>query len=599
MYTGQDASSIFWDFGNGDTSTAFNPIYTFTEPGTFIITQIVDGENTCNMADTFYLEIDVFGGTSTSQNISFCPGQDDQIIDAFTNNATYIWSDGTSASSISVNSPGIYWVDISIDGCMRRDTFLVGATTLIDFGDDLNLCENTPVLLEPNFANAASYTWQDGSNSPTYNVTVSGEYWVSVIDDGGCEYSDTINIEFLVSPIIDIGPDTSLCQIDSFSIDATSDFGNTYIWDDGSDGPILSVMESGQYFVTVSNGSCETIDSIQIEFTDLPNVSFLTTDIDCGGANNGSINTIIEGGANLDFLWSNNAITPSIENLDAGDYGVTISQGVNCSFDTIISITEPAVLDFNLTSLPEECPGFSNGSIALEIISGGTPPFLFGIAGEDLSDEFNIDNLSPGQYSVIVQDSNMCRFTGIIDVGANSINTVDAGPDRNIIFGESVQIDALLSSFENQIISWTPSDSLSCSDCINPIANPIENTTYTITVTDTIFGCIVSDQMLIIVERPINVFIPNVFSPNNDGINDSFFIQGDQTVSNILYLRIYNRWGDQVFAAENMPPNDSSLGWDGRFLEKEMNSQVFVYAAEVEFIDGTKLLFKGDVTLIK
>ena len=58
-------------------------------------------------------------------------------------------------------------------------------------------------------------------------------------------------------------------------------------------------------------------------------------------------------------------------------------------------------------------------------------------------------------------------------------------------------------------------------------------------------------------------------------------------------------WGDQVFAAENMPPNDSSLGWDGRFLEKEMNSQVFVYAAEVEFIDGTKLLFKGDVTLIK
>jgi gliding motility-associated-like protein len=94
------------------------------------------------------------------------------------------------------------------------------------------------------------------------------------------------------------------------------------------------------------------------------------------------------------------------------------------------------------------------------------------------------------------------------------------------------------------------------------------------------------------------VYIPNIFSPNGDGENDEFTIFADQkAVVNIHYLQVYSRWGELLWERHDFPPNDVSLGWDGTFQGLPMNPAVFVYQAELEFIDGRKELFKGDVTL--
>jgi gliding motility-associated-like protein len=96
------------------------------------------------------------------------------------------------------------------------------------------------------------------------------------------------------------------------------------------------------------------------------------------------------------------------------------------------------------------------------------------------------------------------------------------------------------------------------------------------------------------------VYIPNIFSPNDDGENDWFTVYADlKGVKQVKQFQIFDRWGDQVFQRENFQPNDPTLGWDGRYRGQEMNPAVFVYYAIVEFIDGQEVLFKGDVTLMR
>jgi gliding motility-associated-like protein len=99
-----------------------------------------------------------------------------------------------------------------------------------------------------------------------------------------------------------------------------------------------------------------------------------------------------------------------------------------------------------------------------------------------------------------------------------------------------------------------------------------------------------------------DVLIPNGFTPNGDGVNDVFYIQGDVNSvkkNGIKVLRIYNRWGDVIFFAENFAPNDPNLGWDGTFKGEKMNSGVYSWFAEVEYIDGFKEIIRGDVTLLR
>jgi gliding motility-associated-like protein len=97
-----------------------------------------------------------------------------------------------------------------------------------------------------------------------------------------------------------------------------------------------------------------------------------------------------------------------------------------------------------------------------------------------------------------------------------------------------------------------------------------------------------------------DIFAPNVFSPNVDGINDEFFISGDsRSVEKISYLRIFDRWGSLVFDGIDLTPNDPAKGWNGTMQKKDLNPGVFVWIAEIQFTDDLHLSFYGDITLMR
>ena len=154
---------------------------------------------------------------------------------------------------------------------------------------------------------------------------------------------------------------------------------------------------------------------------------------------------------------------------------------------------------------------------------------------------------------------------------------------------------------EIDTIIWTPTTGLSCTDCLNPRIDSLYQTTqYSVTVINQ-NGCRATDQIMVHLKKTREIYIPNAFSPQNlDGFNDVFMIYaGNGKVRQINTFRIYDRWGEIVFEAYNFQPNDPGNGWNGRLRGEFLNPSVFVYLAEIEFVDDVVELYKGDVTLIR
>ncbi len=146
--------------------------------------------------------------------------------------------------------------------------------------------------------------------------------------------------------------------------------------------------------------------------------------------------------------------------------------------------------------------------------------------------------------------------------------------------------------------SWTPATDLSCTDCPNPLAGPIFSTEYKITVTDS-NNCSVTDSVLIkTVCNGKNYFIPNTFSPNNDGVNDVFYPRGNN-LYNVQSMRIFNRWGQMVFEKRDFPANSAAAGWDGTFNGRPAPVDVYVYTIEVVCDNAQVIALNGNITLVR
>ena len=137
---------------------------------------------------------------------------------------------------------------------------------------------------------------------------------------------------------------------------------------------------------------------------------------------------------------------------------------------------------------------------------------------------------------------------------------------------------------------WSPGSFLTCDDCSNPIASPEDTTQYCVTVTDK-NGCI-NTKCIDIAVTCNDVFIPSLFSPNGDQINDYFVIEGSCITK--FNLRIFNRWGENVFQSQ-----DQKHSWDGTFKGDPLNSGVFAYVFEYTDNTNTSHKVSGNITLIK
>jgi gliding motility-associated-like protein len=150
------------------------------------------------------------------------------------------------------------------------------------------------------------------------------------------------------------------------------------------------------------------------------------------------------------------------------------------------------------------------------------------------------------------------------------------------------------------MVQWGMGELITCDpDCDIIEVLPSESQQLNFTATSTA-GCIALDSINVTVEIFRKVYIPNVFSPNRDGVNDFFAIYAKQpNVEIIETLMIYDRWGGLVYSNKGFPPNQAELAWDGTKDSKTLQSGVYTYVTSVRFLDGEVVIYSGNVTLVE
>ena len=258
-----------------------------------------------------------------------------------------------------------------------------------------------------------------------------------------------------------------------------------------------------------------------------------------------------------------------------------------------------APLEAEVLIADESCAGARDGRIEAFLQTGGTAPFSYRLEGlpEQAAPLFN--DLPPATYRLIVRDAAGCADTlNALTIAAGQTLTVDAGPDREAAPGEVIPLSASGSAALAQV-TWTATDPLGCAVCAQTALGPL-SVSQTVTLSGvSAAGCRASDQLEVFLRRGVRVYIPNGFSPDNDGINDLFSVFGNEQVRRLRKLAVYDRWGNALYYREDLPVNDPGEGWDGSFRGRVMDPGVYVYVVEVEFMDGTVQLFKGDVQLLR
>ena len=201
-------------------------------------------------------------------------------------------------------------------------------------------------------------------------------------------------------------------------------------------------------------------------------------------------------------------------------------------------------------------------------------------------------------YQVIGTDDRNCfKDTAYIPIIVFNIPTVEAGIDKTINVGQTITLMPQVSA-DVTSARWSPTGSIFRDIFPGITVKPRETTIYTVLVSNR-GGCSASDQLTVnVLCNGANMFIPNSFSPNNDGMNDLFYPRGSG-IFTIKKIKVFSRWGEVVFEKDNFTANDASKGWNGTFKGRQLNPDVFVYMVEVVCDNNEALTFKGNVALLK
>ncbi len=505
-------------------------------------------------------------------------------LDAGSGFASYQWSEGGMEQTFTAGQPGTYSVTVT-DACggTQTDDILLSVDpgTVVEIGFDfVQICSGDSFVFAVN--GFQSYQWfpADLVDCPTCpSVTVSPNadtcFIVVATDNDGCFSADTVCV-MIVTDTVTTYQSLLICEGD------TTDFFGT------------TLSQPGIYISIDTTGNCVEVTNLTLGFFPKTAIEF-ATDFACPFLFDGEITATPNGGTPpYSYAWETGTSTTNLlSDLDVGTYSVTVTDANGCA--VVDSVEVGASIRPEVSSEVQDASCFGVNDGVLTIIADD-PSLQFSFKGSPFSSQTVYDSIWPGGDQFFVVDTFGCEWVNFFLVDAPDKIVLQLPNSIEAPLCDSVQIEA--SSDTSPLTwSWSPSENLSCSDCPNPITSPFITTTYYLTVTDT-SGCTGSDSVNVVVDFDGKAYIPNAFSPNDDGLNDFFYVLS-RCVTEVRVFRVFDRWGEMVFEKSNTPPNDPMYGWNGKFKGKHMNSDVFVYHIIVVLADGSEQVYKGDVTLLR
>jgi gliding motility-associated-like protein len=436
--------------------------------------------------------------------------------------------------------------------------------------------------------------------TPTLN-DIGFHFFTVRLQDDGCPTAAINIFAYVVEvrfPDIDLGPDRTVCDGDTISIvtSSTVDF-NQFTWTpttgivdptvaDASFSPSVTTT----YVLNATNGFCNASDTITINVDQKPNLTVPQTQAVCIGD---SIDITASGNA-AKYVWStgDSSATINVKPTNSSIYRVVaISSGGCLSNDSVIVDVNPLpVIDAGSDN------GVCNGDSVILNANGTGSQYIW--QPGSITDSTAATTIAfPSQttvYTVINIDANNCKNLDTVKIVVFPGPPISAFPDTTITVGSSVTVASGNSNASSYL--WSPADGIVPPGTVNDkeiVVAPLITTTYTVEITDA-NGCRSRDSVTIIV-LPSTIGIPNAFTPNGDGLNDELKLLPEDGFIEIIYFRIYNRWGEMIF--ETLDPK---VGWDGTYKGEEQSAGSYTYVV-IGLDPQTKEQYtlKGNVTLIR
>lgn len=522
-------NNYIWHFGDGNTSTANNPTHTYANPGTYEVLLISDGNSACAFNDTARIIINV----ETEPTIQFsdfppiCSGDSIQL--NVSGGVTYQWQ----------SAPGISVTQLNSDA-----------------------------------------PWVHPLQTTVYSVNTSNPCGSA---------SGSIEVQVIQFNVQILNNQNTICLGDTLSLSATD--AQSYLWEptdiilinSGQNITFLPIENVTVYLTALNQENCKASDSLDIFLLLEPNAVAPNDTIICYGQ---SIS--LNSQSSFNTIWTNLSNNQAyIQN------SIVVSPDTLTYFEMFVSnqcgaITDTVAIDVSRI-YPVVGPDIEVCyETPVQVFASGGTYYQWIPASDFTNAVAENTTLIPRfdtKYYVIISNEIGCSVEEELPVRTYPQALIDAGPDLLIPFGGTAQLQGITSPGN---YFWSPATALSCTHCLNPTARLFDPMEYTLTLIDT-FGCKYKDMMKVKIEGAI--YVPNAFTPNGDGINDTFSAIGLDVEK--FRLEIFTRNGELVYAS-----NDINKGWDGTVNGNEAQMDVYVYVIHYMLNDGYPRKQIGRVTLV-
>ena len=637
----QPASLVQWSLGNRKIATGDTASYTFVESGNFKITMSAVNAGGCTFTDSATVQVKSPTGTISFKGGLYCNSNNNVLFQPNVFNTDSIeWNFGdgtiftTAVKSVShlYKKEGIYYpsfVMISKTGCRipvaASDSVIIESvkayfkvTTLYDCGLTTFKFNDSSLSL----SGINNYQWYlnrtfigTGNNaSASFKQTGTQETNLIITSNHGCTDSirGAYNVSIYSFPQVSINSINEAClnnlmelRSDISSIDSVI----YRLWNLGNgqhttDSTVkILYFDEGFYTVKLTAATvnrCYDSAVKRIAIHPVPVIRVAASQRICNGDS-----IVLRANGAINYVWKdqqeniicNNCLTVNVKPATSTQYKVIGYNEYGC---TQVAGTKVQVIDPpNITIAPESviCEGTSVRIWA----SGGSSYQWMPAPGLN-----NYSSASPiaspavtTTYKVIAKDPYNCfTDTAYTRVVVGKPTPIKVSRDTVFVAGASIRLMAKPAADNIVQWKWSGGSDLSCVYCPDPVARVIYDETIICKATN-VFGCVTSDTIQIKTFCPgAEVFFPNAFTPDGDGVNDIFYVQA-KGIRIIKNLRIYNRWGEVVFEKSNFQPNDKSAGWNGRIRGNLANPDVFIYISEMVCEKGSSQMYKGNVAVIQ